>query len=598
MDHAVHWQFVFLGRFLSGLSASTASGSWTGSRKWFWILALTLLSVVKTGYCVFYDNHATQLPLVYQLQDPSLFPGDPFLGAMEGYMGWVWWLVAQLSEWVNIELVLGVLFLLTRFLLIYAAARLGSLLVPESKAAPVLAGLLLALGPYPILGDGTLVEVYWEQSSMFMPLFVLGLTLLLEGRAVAFFFLFAVAYLINPLYGSWAAVFFAATYLGDPARASWKRFALASPLFVVFVAPIFLGGVGVLSQPAVDMEQWMWVNRLLISPHAFPRTWPLVVFWRFLVFSLVVVMAGRSAPRRAGRLGRLSLVWTGLAWTFLALGFLAATGISRALLIFQPARATEFFYLAGGIAVAAVAARVAQERPGPRGLAMLVALYSTLLYLLVREFREYAAVASVVVGVILVSGLMVAEKRAGYGRRYWISSAALWLLFASGLTTAAGFGRRIKHEGLARSLYRLPEVDMAELAAWAESNTSVDAVFFHDPAKWEWSQFRYLARRPVFTTWKDASAVLWDPGFADEWEARFAAFGFRDDLREQWDLTKPGESWRVRRRLMKHYREMTDEDFRAMAEGYRIDYWIAPVSVASDFPEVARAGEFKVLDVR
>jgi hypothetical protein len=155
--------------------------SWSRPERWIWIVALTALSVVKTGYYVFYDNHATQLPLVYQLQNPQLFPQDPFLGAMQGYMGWVWILVAKLSQAVSIELVLGLLFLLTRVLLIYSAARLGSVLVPTSKAAPFMAALLMALGPYPILGDGTLVEVYWEQSSMFMPLFVLTLALLLEG---------------------------------------------------------------------------------------------------------------------------------------------------------------------------------------------------------------------------------------------------------------------------------------------------------------------------------------------------------------------------------------------------------------------------------
>ena len=115
--------------------------------------------------------------------------------------------------------------------------------------------------------------------------------------------------------------------------------------------------------------------------------------------------------------------------------------------------------------------------------------------------------------------------------------------------------------------------------------------------RWKWAQFRYLSQRPVFTTWKDASAVLWDPGFAHQWTARFQAFGFRDELRDRWDLSRQGEVRRIRRNLTAHYRELDDSDVQEMAGIYRIDYWIAPVDTATEFPEVARAGEYKILDL-
>lgn len=514
-------------------------------------------------------------------------------------MGWVWLLIARVSEVVSIEVVLGVLFVLTRVLLIYSAGRLAANLVPASRVAPLMAGLLMALGPYPILGDGTLVEFYWEQSSMFMPLFVLGLALLLEGKPVRFFLLFGIAYLVNPLYGSWAAGFFLLTYLSDPRRSPWRRFVLASPLFIVMVAPIFMGGVGVLSEPTVDMDLWMWVNRLLISPHAFPSTWEQDVFWRFLFFSVLVLVAGRVPSGQESRLRRLTVTWTAMAWFFLVLGFLAATGISRALLVFQPARAAELFYLAGGVAVAAVGGYQWERNPGVTGLVAMVMWFSALSYLLVPEFREYAVVATVVFGVCLTIALLVIQRKVGFDRRRWVVVTCVWLLFATGLTVSASWARRAKHEGgLARAMYRGPDKDMTELAVWAQSNTSIDAVFFHPPVTWEWAQFRYLSKRPVFATWKDASAVLWDPGYAEEWAARFAAFGFRGDLRDRWDLTKPRESKRVRRSLMKHYRELSDDEFRVMTETYRIDFWIAPLNTESVFPEVARVGDFKVLEVR
>jgi len=567
--------------------------------RWFWLIALTALSIVKTGYCYFCDNHATQLPLVLRSHNPELFPGDPFLDALSGYMGWIWWLIAKLSEFVSIEIVFVVLFLLTRALLIYGTARLASDLVPESKTAPFLAALLMALGPYPILGDGTLVEVYWEQSGMFMPLFVLCLALLLEDKPVRFFLLLGVAYLINPLYGSWSLVFFAATYLADPGRGSWRRFAAAAPVFFILAAPILLRGAGVLSEPAVDLDLWMWVNRLLISPHAFPETWPSVQFRHFFLFSGLVLLAGLLFRGIGSRLWRLTVIWTILAWIFLALAFPAAAGVSRTLLIFQPARAAELFYLAGGVTAAGVGAYLAEKWRGGVGFLALVLIFSSLAYLLVPEFREHVAPTAIIAGGILACGLLLADWKSAAAKRWFPVVGCLWLGLVVSLTIWASLGARVERDGgIAQAMYRGPDPAVQELADWARISTPIDSVFFHDPITWKWAQFRYLAQRPVFTTWKDASAVLWDPSFAGEWSRRFAAYGFRGKWRDRWDLSQPGEVRRVRRSLVWRYQDLSDEDLDAMSQEYRIDFWIAPIATLTKFPAVHTSGNFKVLDLR
>ena len=79
-------------------------------------------------------------------------------------------LFAKILAWfflnmIVVAAILAVFFVLTRVLLIYSAARLASDLVPESRTAPLLAALLMALGPYPILGDGTLVHDFLFASS-------------------------------------------------------------------------------------------------------------------------------------------------------------------------------------------------------------------------------------------------------------------------------------------------------------------------------------------------------------------------------------------------------------------------------------------------
>jgi len=180
------------------------------------ISALTLLSILVTGYCVYCAGHALELPLVLELQDSALFPADPFVETLVFYPSVVWWLVSLASRVVDLEIVLGLGFLLMRVLLIASAVRLGRALVPDSQGAAWAGAALLALGPRALVGSGTTVEVFFEQSGLFMPFFLFALAFLLEGRAVLFAIVWGLGFIINPMYGLWAGAIFAGTWIVDP----------------------------------------------------------------------------------------------------------------------------------------------------------------------------------------------------------------------------------------------------------------------------------------------------------------------------------------------------------------------------------------------
>ena len=78
-------------------------------------------SLLFEASCVSCGNHALQLVLVHLLNDPSLYPGDPFAATLPHYASMLWRVVALCARHVDLEHVLFGGFLLGRFLVIFAA---------------------------------------------------------------------------------------------------------------------------------------------------------------------------------------------------------------------------------------------------------------------------------------------------------------------------------------------------------------------------------------------------------------------------------------------------------------------------------------------
>lgn len=594
-----------------------------GRRRWIpaplWLAALASLSILNQGYRVYCDNHALQLPLIQRTLDAGLFPGDPFVDTLTDYVSWFWWGVAYLARLVDLEALLFVLFASTRLLLVVSCARLGAALAPGSPTAAFGAAALASLAPESILGDGNLTEVYFEQSSLFMPLFLLALASLLEGRSLRFVLLWGLAFLVNPMYGVWAGLFFAGTYLADPQRPQLRRLLKVSPIFFLMVTPIVVHGLRALSRPKPASDLWAWEIRLLNSPHLAPSTWYPAQFRAFALFVLLALSVGLLMRRRDSRAWSLAAAWSLLAMVFLGLG-LAVGGSDRWLeiMVLQPVRATDFSYLAAGVLIVATTAGLAVEKLAPFGPLWFTLCFAATGHLLSPAFRDHALWPFLVSGLLASAYLATRERRARRGAAAGLPSsgeatsrsgpvdphrsrapAIVALAAVAGLVAAlGGLAQRARDRGdLLESLYRRPDPQLVEIADWARTSTAADAVFLHDPISWEWAQFRYLAQRPVYATWKDASAVLWAPAYAEEWSRRFAAFGFRGRWRDRWDISRRGEIRKIRQSLRYRYKRLTDADLQAMRSEFRIDYWISPVGAGSALSVAFATADYKVLEV-
>ena len=57
---------------------------------WKSLFLLLPLSILISGYNLYFSNQDIQIPLVMWLNDPSLFPGDPFVATLGGYSSLLW----------------------------------------------------------------------------------------------------------------------------------------------------------------------------------------------------------------------------------------------------------------------------------------------------------------------------------------------------------------------------------------------------------------------------------------------------------------------------------------------------------------------------
>lgn len=572
-----------------------------------WVPLLASISVLNSGYRYFCDNHALQITRVKTILDPDLFPADPFAATLSGFVSWLWWLVAQVSRWADLTLVLMVFFLIGRLLLVYSCARLAATLFPESRIAPLTGAFLASLVPVSILADGNLTEVYFEQTSLFMGFFLLALASLLGGRPMSFFVLWGLAFVGNPLYGSWAFFFFAITFAVDPRRPGLVDMAKKAPVFLVMALPILVSSLRVFLQPKTSRELITWVNRLLNSPHVAPETWDPVVFREFGAFVILLSLWAVAVRGRFHRVSRLVLAWCGFGVGAVVVGILASrTSWGSALLPVQPARATDLFYLSAAVAAVAGAGFWAEKRSSGVTLAVASLYIGSVGFLLSPSLRAHTAVFYLA---FAISGavLMVIWKQLGHLEKsregvlsHGVAAAALGFLFLGSTTwTAAGslLERGEKWGSVRAALWRGPNPQVLEIADWARESTAGEAVFLHDPIAWEWAQFRYLSERPTFVTWKDGAAVQWDPAYAPEWSQRFAALGFRGRRRDRWNLSNRRVTSRIRQSLRRRYSRFSERDVRRLGARYRIEYWIAPRRTPTTWPVVFRSDDYQIIEV-
>lgn len=547
---------------------------------WVYGLLLYLSSLARTGYRVYFSNQALQLPLVALLNDPSLYPNDPFAATLPYYASLLWRLVALLVRVVPLETLLLALFLIERALSIAAAGYIGHVFAQESRLAMIGAMSFFALAPTPILGGGTLVTSYFEQTGLCIPFLLLAVASFHRARPIPWAVCLSIGFNLNAMYGTYAMTYFAAAFLLCPSyRARWKTWATATALFGMLASPAIILTASAFGRSAPDNELWLAAARARLPHHLYPLTWNK---WRFVNYGTVLLLTVGLLHQDRGKTERLSrqgIIWAGVSATWLLYAFLAAyVAESPPLLVMQPARGTDLWYCFAGIALISIGAQRLEEHKEDK-------VFVTGAFFASVFFWRLPSIPSslVLLALMALAWRPVWERVFDRGRP---DRAALILVVS--ILLLGGWSLRARLRTGRPAFVVRPDSQLREIADWAKMTTAIDATFLVNPS---WEAFRAVSKRPVFVTWKDGSAMLWDRSFVGDWLERLCALGL--------DITQPsylGGSYHEE--LARLYGDLDDDKVNGMIAHFALDYWVASSDKLSTFPVVFQNQSWKVLDLR
>jgi len=559
-------------------------GQWRFSL-WLQGLILFLTSLIISGYQIYSGNHAVQIPLIQSINDPTLFPNDPFVSTLVHYIGPIWRLLGVFINLVSLEILLGIFFLASRALIFIAAARLAMTLNPSSKLAGVGAMAFFALYPTPIIGHGTLVNNYFEHTSLAIAFLILATAAFYTMRPYYWALWLAIGFNINVLYGVYACVYFAALFLLDTNyRSNWKNWILPGFLFVVLASPTIVQTVSAFRVDTVDQELWLRVSEVRHPFHIFPLTWKPFKYNLLFAFISCFVIVIYLGKKELSKLYKHGMIWLAVSLCWLIYAFAAAyIAQSPAMLVMEPARGMDLWFVFAAISMIAVFSRLIEKNKSNKQLLIILFFFSIFWF----WFFEFTFLMEwifliLTIGVIWKPLWRFVLREGNPTRLSYIVVLVVMLL---GLIT---FSIQLYSDRVI-TIIRYPKSQIQEVAKWALENTSKGDVFLIDP---NWNEFRALSQRPVFVTWKDGTAILWERSFVSEWVTRIESFGFSF---EKTDETGTADGFRP---LTRFYENMDDEDVITLSSSYPIRFWVISVDQTSSFPVVFQTAGYKVLDLK
>lgn len=552
-------------------------------------LTLLISSFLINKYSIYYSNQSLQISLVNLLNDNSLYPKDPFVATLPNYSSKLWPLVALANRYIPLEPLFFVLFLLEKILLIYAAGNLAKTFVPNSWLATFGTMAAFAVGIKPILGEGTIVTNYFEQTGLSIPFFLLAIASFYKTRPIAWAIWLAIGFNWNSMYGVYAITYCGAVFLLDiNYRNDWKKWIAAFGLFLLLASPAILHTLSAFNRNSTNNDLWLIACQLFYPWHFYPHVWSPKGIAKFGVLLIVVVALVYKNKHKLEKLFKFVTTCTLVSLFWFVYAVLAAyIAKSPSMLVMHPVRGTDLWYCIAGTALVSICGMgIEENRSGQRRYLYVAAFAGSIIILhpMVDSYIIYI-IGALLIGVLLkpVRNFILGMENAKY-----LSLAITLLILLIGLTN---FGKELAKTGNIKDAFiGRPPYIYEQLADWARLNTAKDAVFLNPPNWDNWTYFRALAKRAVFVNWNDGAAILWDRPFVEVWAERLNALGL--------DITEDGlNHLKARRKLRDLYNELEDEDVKKLQLRYSIDYWVVPIKKSSKFAIAFQNKSYKVLDL-
>lgn len=555
----------------------------------FTFLTLLISSFLINQYYIYYANQSLQIPLVNLLNDPSLYPKDPFAATLPNYSSKLWPLVALANRYIPLEPLFLTLFLVEKVLLIYAAANLAKTFFPNSWLAIFGTMAMFTVGIKPIFGEGTIVTNYFEQTGLSIPFLLLAISSFYKARPIAWAIWLSIGFNFNSMYGVYAITYCGAFFLLDGNyRQEWKKWLAAFGLFLLLASPAIFHTLSAFNRTSTNNDLWLIACQLFYPWHFYPHAWSPKGIAKFGVLLFLVVALVYKNQHKQEKLFKFVTTCTLVGVIWLVYAVLAAyVAKSPSMLVMHPVRGVDFWYcIAGTVLVSICGIKVEENRSSQRRY-IYVAAFAASIIIFHPMFDSYIIY---ILGVFLVAFLLKPVRYfiLGMEDSKYLSLAITLLILLIGVTN---FGRQLaKTRNINDALITKRPYVYEQLADWASLNTSKDAVFLNPPNWGNWTYFRALAKRSVFVNWNDGAAMLWDRPFVEVWAERLNALGL--------DITEDGlNHLKARRKLRDFYNKLEDEDVKKLKLRFSIDYWVVPIKKSSKFAIAFENQSYKVLDL-
>jgi hypothetical protein len=569
---------------------------------------LCFVSILASGYRDQVGaNHPLQLLLVQKLHDPTLYPNDVFVKeTVYAYASWLWYIVARLSQFANLSVVLGVLFIVVRLLLLLAAYWLARNFFPQSGAAPIAAMAFMATSPSPLIGAGNPIRDFTEQTSFAVAFVLLAFAAFMQRRPLLTALWLGLAMDMNMMYALFGLVYLFVAW-GSIAeyRKDWRAWLAAAPVLILSGTPGLWLTITKGTRQVEDLAAVWKVAEMQFPYHFFPPLWPVPI--QLFVVGLMLFswwLAGKVpfvAPGTAVHLRIWALV--GFGWYLLA--WLTPYVLhSLTLLRLHPIRGHDLWLLGTGIFFAAAAAAWIETRLSrvPWRFALQTALLTvSILWLRIYFFRVSGFIQ--MVAIFLFSGLLAAVSSTilARTRSLTITShllASVAVLIAVTILSLRGLMWHAERVIAAENWLGIAPTPCYAVAEWARNATRREDVFLVPVGPDEgWQEFRHLSQRNVFVHWKDGTAWPYAPWYAAEWLRRMQLLGLMEIAR--LDKYQLGSWIYVRKNYSnKIYRNVDEKRVMQLAKQYRIDYWITYQDMPTQLPIVYQHGDWKVVRIR
>jgi len=230
---------------------------------WIQGVVLFLISILISGYSIYAGNQTVQIPYIQSFQNADLFPNDPFVSTLQYYPSPIWRLISELATFINLEILILLLFLFTRALVIFASANFARSLNPGSLLAPVGAMAFIALIPSPLFGHGTLVINYFEHTSLSIAFLLIAVSAFYSNKRFIWTVFLTLGFYTNIMYGTFASIYIAAAFIADENyRSNWKDWIVPFLLFIVITSPFLFSTLSSINAQEYDREFWIMVSKI------------------------------------------------------------------------------------------------------------------------------------------------------------------------------------------------------------------------------------------------------------------------------------------------------------------------------------------------